>query len=511
LYRPALTVLTVGALGAALALGLGLSGSTGTPGLGAPLTHAKADTALGGDFIIRCFYNGNAAPEDPIDAPGSFDADHVHIFFGNMASGAAAGDGTAFPDMQSGDYSTGSDTMESNGLSTPTNCQDTKDTAGYWVPEPYQVTLSGSASVLSTLGNGCTTNCKAVGTNADFYQRVYYLPHGSTPNQEIPDGTIMISGYPDGCANIDNLGAPEGCVGNKYPIDIDNPLNPNMPEIVTYDCGQGTGTGQDASTPISAWPYDCTLFNDSSYSDGVVAIVNFPYCWNGQASFPAPNSPVNAQTGLPTEMVPGYVAPWIPYKAWQNYPGLTGRPQNDFAYPNQGNSCSTLNNSYSTPVVQLSERVHTLNNGTDWGEPSECTGFTGCTAATEPSPTGATPTLSFSCTHMAGSGNSGDPECDIGLSSPTGCVKAGGTCYVGAYQYGWETLHADYWQTWQEASDNNGNLDSQNGYDLPGDVGTFGDLVEDCADEGTTACSFINNTIPTPIPTQVFGTGSGAP
>jgi len=55
-----------------------------------------------GDFIIRCFYNGSATTEDPIEEPGSFNTDHMHAFFGNLASGSAAKNGggsVPFPNM----------------------------------------------------------------------------------------------------------------------------------------------------------------------------------------------------------------------------------------------------------------------------------------------------------------------------------------------------------------------------------------------------------------------------
>jgi hypothetical protein len=510
------------------------------PGMAVALTMAVAHqgTALGtdshGDFIIRCFYNGSVTTEDPIEEPGSFNTDHMHAFFGNLASGGAAMNGSTsvpFPNMLSGDDgSAGS--MEKNGLTPATNCQDNKDTAGYWVPEPFMVPPSGAPSAYLP-GGGCrTTTCS---TQTNLYMRVYYIPHGSAVNQEIPDGSIMIAGYPAGCANVDGT-TPDGCkAGRSYPVDLN---------IVDYTCGADQGVG--LSTPHSAWPYDCTNYTDTDdfFSDGEVAFVEFPDCWNGQSSFPAPNSPVNAQ-GLPTDMVPGYVAPWIPYTAWQNYPGLTARPANDFSYPTAG-SCGS-----GTPVVQLQERLHTLASGKGWGEPSTCTGdgpigwntaantenspsggstpndndekvngrlhndhdatvrvgttstgaaiwgFHKCVAAKAPSPSATASTLSFACSHGA------DPNCtdNIGIpSTTTGCSQAGGDCYVGAHPDGWETLHADYWQTWQEAKHP---LDSVKGDDAPGDQGTFGDVVEDCVQGTGGHCTpaFITNT----SPPQVYG------
>jgi Domain of unknown function (DUF1996) len=486
-----------------------------------------------GDFIIRCFYNADVATEDPIEEPGSFNTDHLHMFFGNLASGGAAtnGSGTvAFPNMQSGDEG-GTATMEDNGLTPATNCQDDKDTAGYWVPESFMTTPSGTATAWLP-GGGCrTTTCS---TSKNLYMRVYYVPHGSATNQEIPDGTIMIAGYPAGCANVDGT-EPDGCKagGPSYPNDLN---------IVQYTCGANTAAG--LSTPSSAWPYDCKnyLDADDTFSDGEVAHTLFPDCWNGKASFPAPNSPVNAQ-GLPTDMVPGYVAPWIPYTAWENYPGLTSRPANDLSY----GKCTA-----GTPVVQLEERIHLLNYGKGWGEPSTCGawntaanaenspsggttpndndemvngkphndgdatvqvgttssgeaiwGFHKCVAAKAPSPKTGVSTLSFACSQGA------DPNCtdNIGIpSTTTGCGAAGSDCYVGAYPDGWETLHADYWQTWQEAQHP---LDSVNGFDAPGDAGTFGDVVEDCVQGTGPHCSstFITNT----SPPQVYGKNGNNP
>lgn len=52
--------------------------------------------------------------------------------FGNMVSGTSS-----FPSIKSGDNGGTGVTMENNGLSPQTNCEDNKDTAGYWAPEPY--------------------------------------------------------------------------------------------------------------------------------------------------------------------------------------------------------------------------------------------------------------------------------------------------------------------------------------------------------------------------------------
>jgi hypothetical protein len=519
--KSALAVGTVAALCAALAQ-QGAAQAAGTT-VHAAGGGARATPQQDGanDFIVRCFFNTHIAHQDPIEAPGDPHADHLHDFFGNLAGGTTAGDGTTtFPNIQSGDYTVSAATMEQNQLSPQTNCQDTKDTAGYWIPAPYMVDSSAGGNPKPWQDkNGCMMGCSDTGSGENFHMRVYYIPNGNQIPTEIPDGTIMVAGFPTGCATVSGLQAPDGCSGGtNYPVDTN---------IITYACGANTGSG--FGTPLSAWPYDCTKFvnpnkimdPDDIYSDGAVAMVRFPYCWDGQAHFPAPNSSPSAPV-----MVPGYVAPWIQYP-YQHY-GLSKRPVNDFVYPGSNGNCDP-NGNYPHQVVQLEERIHLLSYGAGWGDPSSCVGDSGLdwnssanaessnnagdtkpggdgdgdadakigpslwvpyqcpTNVTAPDPSPGATMLSFACTH------GGDTNCNIPLTSgPAGCSSMGGTCYVGAYNpaptkpsYGWETLHADYWQTWQEASNMNKNLDNtlvggQLTDGVASDVGTFGDVVEDC-------------------------------
>jgi hypothetical protein len=505
-------------------------------------SSSAASPDLSGDFIIRCFYNGNIATQDPIEAPtfanpkGSFNTGHLHAFFGNLAAGAAALNGSTqvpFPGMTAGENG-GAGTMENNGLSPETNCQDGKDTAGYWTPEPYMQSTPTATPTPYLPGGGCTTTGCAPSTH--LYMRAYYIPHGSAANVEIPDGTFMIAGFPNGCVGVTG----HGCgTGNSFPNDL---------SIVQYSCGADSGDG--LSTPHSAWPYDCTKYVDAddNFSDGLVAFINFPYCWDGQKSFPAPNSPVNTQTGLPTTMVPGYVPPWVDYTAWQAYSGLHARPANDFSYPGAG-GCPAGDQT----TVQLEQRLHLVKYfGQGLGDPSTCTGDAGidwntaanvensasggatpsdsketyesktnddgdakfqvgttpggvkiwgfhkCPAppsAPDPSPTAAA--LSFACSPQS---LGGDLNCstDIGIpNTTTGCGAVGGHCFVGTFPDGWETLHADYWQTWHEAKNM---LDSQGGDDVTSDSGTFGDLLEDCVNgTGAGSCSFVTNDTPAAV------------
>lgn len=129
-------------------------------------------------------------------------------------------------------------------------------------------------------------------------------------------------------------------------------------------------------------------------------------------------------------------------------------------------------------------------------------GFHKCVPASGPA---STSNLSFACTPSNAS-PAGDGNCNVQLQSPTSCN--GGTCWIGAPQYGFETLHADYWQTWNE-----GTGDMQGvGTDPNLSQGAFRDLVEDCVNNGTGGCSFINNIVQPPIPNgRVFTTSTETP
>jgi len=121
-------------------------------------------------------------------------------------------------------------------------------------------------------------------------------------------------------------------------------------------------------------------------------------------------------------------------------------------------------------------------------------GFHKCVAASAPNPNSTASILTFACTH------GGDPNCtdNIGIpSSTTGCGQVGGNCFVAAYPTGWETLHADYWQTWQEAKHT---LDGRSGgTDVSSDAGTFGDVMEDCVTGTGGSCGFVTDTTPSQV------------
>jgi hypothetical protein len=283
-----------------------------------------------------------------------------------------------------------------------------------------------------------------------MHLRAYYLPD-TTPNTaagggttigEIPDGTTMVAGFPNGCDSAVPAGdCASDSSGHLYPDDL---------SIVRYTCGADTNVG--VFTPASAWPYNCNTYRDSDdgFNDGIVAFVDFPDCWNGHADWAPPNNPNGKK-------VPGYVAPWI---ADPNAPTSGGQRLNDFTYA--GGQCPAA---FPFAVVQLEERFHLLTSGptgsAGFGEPSTCSDNGNnwntasqnaeqtdggpvhhCTPAMAPS---ANINLSFACSPPP----NGDPNCtaDTGV---LGCGSSTGHCFFGANPYGWETFHADYWQTWQE-------------------------------------------------------------
>jgi hypothetical protein len=127
-------------------------------------------------------------------------------------------------------------TMESM-LAGGTTCRVPSDTAGYWAPTAY---LNGE-QVRPTV------------------MRIYYL---GTPNAEvetIPAGLQMIGGNRDATSGLEN------------------------PHVRWY-CGET----KDVKTPRASVPYDCTDYaRQHAFVDGVIAIVDFPNCWDGVGLTPS--------------------------------------------------------------------------------------------------------------------------------------------------------------------------------------------------------------------------------
>lgn len=162
-----------GALGAiALAAG-GMLAST-TPRETAQAATAPAATDI--NFLSMCRYS-HSAKDDPIVAPGTFGASHLHDFFGNRSTSAAS----TYASLQA----------------AQTACRRTLDTAAYWTPSLYQ--------------NGAQVS--PTGVNA------YYRPAGKDPAtiQPHPAGLKIIAGDSKAMTPQDMRIASWGCQGIANP------------------------------------------------------------------------------------------------------------------------------------------------------------------------------------------------------------------------------------------------------------------------------------------------------
>src|SRR5438445_11535195 len=119
----------------------------------------------GGEFIIKCAYTGTSAQVDPILAPGGTSA-HVHDFFGNKTTSAS---------------STYDSLTGVPNDSTGSSCQDTHDTAAYWVPQLYF-----NGQVWHPAGDA----------NTGYAIRVYYTDFTGIPVVPPPADLQMVSGFP---------------------------------------------------------------------------------------------------------------------------------------------------------------------------------------------------------------------------------------------------------------------------------------------------------------------------
>jgi hypothetical protein len=121
-------------------------------------------------------------------------------------------------------------------LQGDTTCRVPSDTAGYWAP-----TLSyNSVPVVPTV------------------MRIYYLGDANEDVETIPAGLQMIGGNRDA-------------------------TTPDENPHVHWSCGET----RDIRTPRESTPYDCTPWARAyPFVDGLVAIVDFPTCWNGTGLTP---------------------------------------------------------------------------------------------------------------------------------------------------------------------------------------------------------------------------------
>jgi hypothetical protein len=183
---------------------------------------ADEDDAL---FTVDCTFS-HRAPDDPIVHPGHPGAGHSHEFFGSAATDATS----TGPSLRG----------------TATTCEDTEDTAAYWVP---------------------TLSVDGVAVDPTF-ARAYYraAPGADVRDVEAPPlGLAMIAGDPDvgGGGGHDHGSAPAGAGGHAH--GGGDPTG-----------AAGWGCGLRPRRLHVEPPTDCT---DPS---PLTLQLRFPDCWDGE-------------------------------------------------------------------------------------------------------------------------------------------------------------------------------------------------------------------------------------
>ena len=120
-------------------------------------------------------------------------------------------------------------TMESM-LAADTTCRVPSDTAGYWAPAAFLNGVQVTPTVM----------------------RIYYLGPKSGSVETFPPGLQMVAGNRDATSPEEN------------------------PHVAWY-----CGATKDLKTPQMGEPYDCTPWASNAFVDGIIAVVDFPNCWNG--------------------------------------------------------------------------------------------------------------------------------------------------------------------------------------------------------------------------------------
>ena len=116
-------------------------------------------------------------------------------------------------------------------LGADTTCRVPSDTAGYWTPTAFLNGVQVTPSVM----------------------RIYYIGPAHGEVETIPAGLQMVGGNRDATSPADN-------------------------PHVGWNCGQT----KDVNTPTSDAPYDCTSWAKYyPFVDGVIAVIDFPSCWDG--------------------------------------------------------------------------------------------------------------------------------------------------------------------------------------------------------------------------------------
>jgi hypothetical protein len=115
-------------------------------------------------------------------------------------------------------------------LAGETTCRVPSDTAGYWTPTAFLDGVQVRPTVM----------------------RIYYLGPATGTLETIPPGLQIVGGNKDATSPAEN-------------------------PHVTWYCGQT----KDVATPRRDTPYDCTPWAQYPFVDGIVAVIDFPSCWNG--------------------------------------------------------------------------------------------------------------------------------------------------------------------------------------------------------------------------------------
>ena len=204
--------------------------------------QAATPSVRGGKFEVTC--KPGAIPDqaiDPFVSPGMVSA-HLHTFFGNKGLTS-----TSTPAS-----------LQTNGAGT--TCLLSQDTAAYWVP-----TACDGPCVPVTGGDPTRGPFTNVVKPVKIFAYYFGVPASQATEAPFPAGMQLVGGDAHAIA-------------------------PN-PQMIGFSCGNGGSH----SSPTRTAPYDCTAANGVRGTDGVVAIVKFPYCYDSTAQLTEYG---DAQTGI---------------------------------------------------------------------------------------------------------------------------------------------------------------------------------------------------------------------
>jgi hypothetical protein len=138
-----------------------------------------------------------------------------------------------------GNKRTGADSTPASLVGGPTTCRLSKDSAAYWVPAAYR-----------------TDTGKRILPRKVF---AYYFGTPGVTEVHLPAGLAMLAGNP-------------------------HAVSPAEATNIAFSCGNGHRL---THSPVRPYPYNCKTDPDVQHSEGVVAIVKFPFCWDGTGLEPA--------------------------------------------------------------------------------------------------------------------------------------------------------------------------------------------------------------------------------